>query len=631
MEGRCTQLSSTRKKAFFLRFVSQSSTVPLFTLPHSFNKTMNLPKLSLAVILSLSSGLSFVSAAPTHLVDESPVAISRIDDTLLVDFGKAAYGNVRLMPSEAREGKITVHFGEDFKKGRINRKPPGTVRYKQTTVTLAGTEAIVVAPEADARNTELISTLKHPHPPAVLTPPEWGVVLPFRWLEIEGWKGELGEAEIVRQTAYATTWDDEAAHFECSDELLNRIWELCKYSIKATTFAGVYVDGDRERIPYEADAYLNQLSHYYTDSDKEMARDTIDHLLLNGTWPSEWAPHMVFMVYADWLHTADLNYMASRYHILKERMLLHRRGDDHLIFSEEQDIKRHDIVDWPKGERDGYVFTARNTVVNAFHIQTLKLMTELSEAMGAKEDLARFKQQLAASEKAFHETFFDRENGLYRDGVGTEHKSSHANFFPLAFNITPTDYRQEQVDWLAKRGMTMSVYAAQYFMEALFENDADQEAMALITADGDRSWKHMVNTGTTISYEAWDQKYKRNQDWNHAWGAGPANLFPRYLLGAQPLTPGWDTARISPKIADLESAKGKVPTRHGPILIDWSQEDGFRFSLELPEGMTAQVDLPQVGKATEVLLNGNPVEAHLDSGRWVIANPISGKALFELN
>ena len=79
------------------------------------------------------------------------------------------------------------------------------------------------------------------------------------------------------------------------------------------------MDGDRERIPYEADAYLNQLSHYYTDHDTQMARDTFDHLMKHGTWPSEWAPHMVFMAYADWMHTGDTKWLAARYDALKAK------------------------------------------------------------------------------------------------------------------------------------------------------------------------------------------------------------------------------------------------------------------------------------------------------------------------
>jgi arylsulfatase len=185
-------------------------------------------------------------------------------------------------------------------------KPSGSVRYAAINAWLNG-KPIVIAPAADARNTEQ-QTDKHP--PAILTPPEWGVVLPFRWVEIEGWSGSFSPEQITRRAAFASTWDDAAANFKCSDEMLNRIWELCRYSIKATTFAGVYVDGDRERIPYEADAYLNQISHYYTDRDTQMARDTFDHLMQHGTWPSEWSPHMVLMAYADWM--ADRRYELAR-------------------------------------------------------------------------------------------------------------------------------------------------------------------------------------------------------------------------------------------------------------------------------------------------------------------------------
>ena len=192
---------------------------------------------------------------------------------------------------------MTVHFGEDFKDGRINRKPPGTVRYAVAETRINGAAPSRRRAAADERNTQ---TSHATTPPAVLTPPEWGVVLPFRWVEIEGWPGELRPQYIVRKSAFASTWDDNAAAFESSDEMLNRIWELCRYSIKATTFAGVYVDGDRERIPYEADAYLNQLSHYCTDNDLQMARDTFDWLMKHPTWPTEWAFHMIFMAHADY-------------------------------------------------------------------------------------------------------------------------------------------------------------------------------------------------------------------------------------------------------------------------------------------------------------------------------------------
>ena len=151
------------------------------------------------------------------------------------------------------------------------------------------------------------------------------------------------------------------------------------------------MDGDRERIPYEADAYLNQLSHYATDRDVQMARDTFDRLMKHPTWPTEWASHMVFMAHADWMHTGDSAWLSARYESLKPKLLLERAREDGLLVSGEAQRKRDDIVDWPAGERDGYVFTPVNTVVNAFHLRSLALMAELAAALGRDGEAADYR------------------------------------------------------------------------------------------------------------------------------------------------------------------------------------------------------------------------------------------------
>ncbi len=105
-----------------------------------------------------------------------------------------------------------------------------------------------------------------------------------------------------------------------------------------------------------------------------------------------------------------------------------------------------------------------------------------------------------------------------------------------------------------------------------------------MTADNDRSWKHMVDSGTTITWEAWDQRYKPNQDWNHAWGAAPANLLPRFVLGAQPLTPGWTTATIRPSPGNLEIRRRQNPDSARRDRNQWENGETFKLSTTLPEG-----------------------------------------------
>ncbi|GAB5562315.1 MAG: hypothetical protein SynsKO_39620 [Synoicihabitans sp.] len=567
-----------------------------------------------------------LTAAPTHLVDEHPVAITRIDaDTWLVDFGRVSFGNLRLETPADLKGDVRLHLGEAFKNGRIDREPPGTVRYYDVPVSLTGDSPLVAAPPPDPRNTGQ-THFQLTHPPAILTPEEWGVIAPFRWVEVEVWPGDLKSEYFVRQSAFSSVWDDDAASFSSSDDTLNRIWDLCRYSIKATTFAGVYVDGDRERIPYEADAYLNQLSHYGTDTDIQTARDTIDHLIKHGTWPTEWPPHMIMMVHADWIRTGDADWSAGRYEALKPLLLTARVGEDGLVQSTAAHIKRGDIVDWPKTERDGFVFTSANTVVNAFHVHTLRLMGELATAIGKPAEAADYFEQAESTLAVFNRTFFDAERGVYRDGIGTDHASLHANLFPLAFGLVPDADRAGVTDYLIYKGMACSVYAAQYLLEALYYNDAGDAAMDLILADNDRSWRHMVNSGTTISWEAWDQKYKPNQDWNHAWGAAPANLIPRFVLGVEPAVAGAKELIIRPHPGPLEYAKGKIPTQQGPVGISWIQQagrDAFTMSITLPAGVTAQVELPAVGPHQQVYLNNNPVSATRDGARWILDSPLT--------
>jgi hypothetical protein len=561
---------------------------------------------------------------------QEPVSIKRVDDkTTLIDFGKVAFGNIE-MPVPPGRGVANVHFGEKLKGDRIDTEPPGTVRYGVTPMRIGQQRGTWIIPTPVVDRTTQQSGLMNANPPAVLTPSEWKPVAPFRWVEIEGLEADYPYELVRRRAAWSSTWNEDASSFASSDETLNRIWDLCKYSLKATTFAGVYVDGDRERIPYEADAYLNQLSHYCTDDDVKMAARSFDWLMENGTWPSEWAPHMVFMAHAEWMYSGDNDWLKHRYESLKAKTLMQRSGKDGLIRSAQIDQTRHDIVDWPKKERDNYVFTEINTVVNAFHIEAMKKMATMARAVGKDEDADAFEARINLAKASFQKTLFDEAAGIYRDGIGTDHSSIHASFFPLAFGLVPEDKLAGVVEWLGKKDMQCSVYAAQYFMEGLFNNGSDKKALDLILADGDRSWKHMVNSGTTISWEAWGMKYKPNQDWNHAWGAAPANLLPRFVLGAQPATAGWKTAMVRPCPGGLKHASGKVPTPRGSIEIDWKNDSTFKLSLTLPEGMSAKVDLPAADGSGGVFAGGEPVAATKKNGRWIVTEEVTGSVDFEV-
>ena len=136
----------------------------------------------------------------------------------------------------------------------------------------------------------------------------------------------------------------------------------------------------------------------------------------------------------------------------------------------------------------------------------------------------------------------------------------------------------------------------------------------------------MIRAGSTITMEAWDNKFKPNQDWNHAWGAAPANLIPAKLMGVEPLEPGFSKIRIKPQPASLREASVKIPTIRGTVRMSFENNPGERFSMEveIPGNTTAEVYLPLVGKRYDLTVN-NIEQKGTVSGTFVKVEVGSGK------
>lgn len=559
-----------------------------------------------------------------------PVKFLKIaDGHAYYDFGKAAFGTVTLNINSPVDAEIKIHLGEERAPDseRVNRKPGGTRRYRVMTVPVKkgpGSYTVKITP--DKRNTGKA---------AIKMPASVGEVIPFRYCEISDCPADLDVNSVV-MVAVHYPFNDDAASFTSSDETLNAVWDLSKYSIKATSFCGVYVDGDRERIPYEGDAYINQLCHYTTDREYTLGRYSHEYLIMNPTWPTEWALHSVLMAWADYEYTGDKESMARYYKDLKAKTLHDLARADGLIstqnipaevFEKIHINKLRDIVDWPKGERDGYDFKPINTVVNAFHYQNCVLFAQIAKALGKDADAAEFKKKAAQVSAMINEKLFDTERGIYIDGEGSKHASLHANMWPLAFGLVPPDRVASVTEFVKSRKMACSVYGAQYLMDALYLADEDDYALSLMTSKDKRSWWNMIAEGSTITMEAWGNQFKGNQDWNHAWGAVPANIIPRRLMGVTPLEPGFGRIEIKPRFGSLLSASLKTPTIRGPVYVSFDQQPEGTLSLtvKIPANTTANLYVPLRNGHNIVHINDKLAEGKVDGEFLRISEVGSGE------
>lgn len=568
-----------------------------------------------------------------HFMQEDilPQSLKKVEtDTWLADFGKAAFAGLTFRYQAAQEETLTLRLGEQLQDGRINTQPQGHIRFQEVNVSVSpGQDQYKVQLPPDERNTGQA---------AVSLPDSFPVLLPFRYAEITASK----QPESLTQKAYFGYFEEDQSQFSSSDTILNQVWDLCKYSMKATSFAGIYVDGDRERIPYEADAYINQLSHYAVDWEYPIARRSIEYFMENPTWPTEWQLHVALMFYEDYLYTGNTELIEKYYEELKHKTLMELAREDGLISSanatpefmkklgfKDPEVKMRDIVDWPpaqkdtgwelateEGERDGFVFTPINTVINALYFRNLEIMGEFARIVGKTGEAMEYELMAAKVKKAVTEKLMDPEKGIYLDGEGAGHSSLHANMMPLAFNMVPEEHLPSVVEFIKSRGMACSVYGSQYLMDGLYNAGEEDYALELMTATHDRSWWNMIAIGSTITLEAWDMKYKPNADWNHAWGAVPGNIVARKMWGILPKTPGGSLLEIRPQLSRLTETAITVPFLTGKVNASYKRVNNRlqRYAFDLPANVSADLFL-EFGPNDAVSLNGEKVNTQFGTIR----------------
>ncbi len=492
----------------------------------------------------------------------------------LIDFGKDAFGTLALDIFCEWSGFVSIAVGECLKNGRLDSAPgQSRIYYAQSFFGDYGLNHLkLVFPEHRAPKPELPKSRP-------LTKEE---ILPFRYVEVQG---DFSELAAYRQPCFGD-FDDHAASFESSDEALNRVWEFCKYSIKATNCFEHYVDGNRERLAYEADAYINQLGHFCCDASYWKARNTIDHLLNHPTWPIEWRLIMPAVVRDYVLYSGDTA-SAARWRAPLREFLLEKywRADgtlpQRLTFRINQEDART-IVDWPPSCLDGCEFGDGMTVPAAYLYNALLSYDELYGVPELREQAFKLRDKLRERQNA---------EGLFPDLPGSRHCGLHAQMFPAYFKVTDAGTFPRVLAFLRQKKMACSVYGAQFLLGAMYELHDGEGAYRLLTSPDEPGWLHMLSDGATITMEAWSNANKPNQDWNHPWGAAPANIIPRYLAGIRPLAPGFSRFIVAPQPGPVEYFRCRHPTPRGSIVVEYHRQAPTRVIL--PDGTSTSFSSPE--------------------------------------
>ncbi|WP_159868328.1 MULTISPECIES: family 78 glycoside hydrolase catalytic domain [unclassified Raoultella] len=435
----------------------------------------------------------------------------------------------------------------------------------------------------------------------------------FRYAQISGLPAFVTEKNLQN---YLTTFtlqypfDDQAATFNSSNAQLNKIWAFSRDSIKNLNH-DLYVDSpNRERAPYEADTYIQQLSNYALNTDYALARFSVDWLTHNSTWPMEWKVYNILNAWNDYLYTGDRKLIEKNFDLLQTKIpakLLKgfdpQTGIVTASYGDGGPGPDHDIVDWPKKLRDGYKFSDTHNVTNVFFYAGTKALSQIASALNKAEESQKYAALYNKSRSGIQKTFFDRQHDTFKDNINGEfHISSQASSFVTALGAASPEQAVRAAKYLADQRMLKgSVYSSLFALTAMAEHGQAEEAVNQMTGmnsdgtprDNSHNWRHMMELGSGSTMEAWNESDDFTVSHSHPWGTSPAIVIPESLFGIQPLKPAWAEFQVKPARAGLASASVKMPTVRGEISASYEiLNNVWQLNVSVPANTKAFIYIP---------------------------------------
>lgn len=414
--------------------------------------------------------------------------------------------------------------------------------------------------------------------------------------------------------------------FACSDELLNRIWHVGRYTLQCCS-EDTYTDCPTyEQGYWVGDARNEALIDYASCGNIALPQRCIalaaeslectdipqccipqEGLNLLPAWSMLW----VQMVEEQWQFTSDKEWLVKTYPAVHStlRACREKYTDENGLFS----ILAWNMFDWA-GMDSGHKCVAHN---NMFLAEAYRRAAILADALKNNNDAEWYRTQRAELITAINTHLWNEEKQAYHDSIHDDGSlspviSQQNNSLALLYDIVPATHR-DALCALVKNPPEEYVhvgspFALFFILDALAHEKKYKDVLHIIRT----RWNEMLRKGATTFWEVFPGFEK---DWwtrshCHAWSAAPVYFLTKYLLGVWWEEPGYTTARIEPITLDIDWAEGRVPTPHGAIEIAWEKTaEVFTLSVALPQGVSAEVILPEgAEKYTDIKVVDGKIE-----------------------
>ncbi|MFB9276620.1 alpha-L-rhamnosidase [Cohnella cellulosilytica] len=428
----------------------------------------------------------------------------------------------------------------------------------------------------------------------------------FRYAEVTGYPGVPELADLDGVVVHAAV--QHAGEFACSDPLLNRVQQACRWSQLTNLHGGVPSDcPHRERLGYTGDGHLTaEAASFNFDMAAFYAKWTADigdsqnkrtgfvpHTapFNGGGGGAAWGSAYVILPWTMYRLYGDRRLLAEHYDGMKSWIayLGTRNRGGHLVEFEEPDSWF--LGDWcvPGANELPPVL-----VSTFYYAYTVGMMAKIAEVLGREEDRRRYAELYRLICDSFNEAFFNPGTASYSIG------RQGADLFPLVLGCVPegdADRAWQRVtrhyrDHLNGH-LDTGIFGTFFLFDVLSERGETDLALEMVRSRDYPGYGHMIESGATTLWESWDG----HDSHNHPMFGSVSAWFFKHLAGLAPHPDAvaFGRAVFRPfRTENLSHASASIHTLRGPYAVRWSRMSADRWECEIriPPNGSAEVRFP---------------------------------------
>lgn len=529
------------------------------------------------------------SIAPVAVLN--PISVTEPENAVyVVDFGQNIAGVVEIEVDEPADATITIRHGEILDK-----------RGMLSTANLRSAKATDVYISAGRKATYRPHFTYHG----------------FRYAEVTGLSKPL-QPESIKAIVLRNAVNP-AGSFHAENELLNKIQHICWWA-ENNNLHGIPTDCPQrdERLGWlndmtvraEEAVYNFDLHRFYAKFLQDIAdeqgkqtgaiTDTVPYVNFGSQPADPVSSSYLILGWLLYLHYGD-------------RQILRKHYDGFAAWTDFLDSNTKDGIvnysyygDWAApiagsiagscGAGAVSAITPGKQMSTGFLHYNALLMKQMAEILKKPADIVKWETIAEKTKAALNRVYYHPE-GYYAGN------SQASNTFMAWLGISPNQEKTVQAiaQSIRENGnhLTTGNLCTRYILEVLAENGQIDLAYDVVTQTTYPSWGYMVENGATTTWERWEYvdsgPMLEMASHCHPMNATVSAWFYRYLLGIQPIKPGFAEFKVAPCIpTKLDGVNGSLPTVKGTIETAWRKTDNETLSLtvSVPFNTRCKVIIP---------------------------------------